>query len=106
MDLDLDRLEDYSAEELEAGLQAMDAAKQALRADMRVVVQALSERHAAAVVHARVQRMGADERRHLVMALSGIPSAEAVGVVVEPAPEVLDIGQADVGALGDIVGGA
>lgn len=105
MELDLERLEEYSAEELEVGLREMDEAKQALRERMRVVVQALSERHAADVVRARVEGMGADERRHLVMALEGIASAEAVPSPVPPAPEMVDIGQADVGALNDVLGG-
>lgn len=106
MDLDLEHLDGYTTDELEAALHEMDDLKQEVRSRMRVVGQALSERHAADVVRARVEAMGDDERRHLTMALQGIDSAEAVGVPVAPSPEMVDIGQADVGALDDVADGA
>jgi hypothetical protein len=101
VDLDLEHLDGYTADELEAALHEMDDLKQEIRSRMRVVGQALSERHAAEVVRARVEAMGDDERRHLTMALQGIASAEAVG---DP-PDTQVVSAGDVGSLRDVLGG-
>lgn len=79
MDLDIDKLGSYSAAELEAELHRLDELKQAVRARMRLVGQALADRHALDVAAARVARMGDGERQALTIALAGIPSEEAVG---------------------------
>lgn len=78
MELDQAQLDGYSAEELENELHRLDDVKQAVRADQRLVLDALCRRQAQDAAQAKVSAMGTEEREALLVALNGVPSEAAV----------------------------